>query len=376
MTHRALARDGGLVQVVRLPTPFPVRGGVLVRLRWAGVCGTDLQILRGVRDDPAAVLGHEGMGEIAATGGRLAHLSVGDRVVFNPTHPGDPTRMLGHTIPGVFQEYVALSASDVEAGLVVRLEQRLPDLLGVLVEPLAAVLYGLELLHQATRPAHVTLIGGGSVAALYRLALRLRGRARVSILHPRRERLRLLLELGLADVDGVATLDEADLARVRAAAGDAGVGAVVLCTPREAALVALQTALRVLRPGGVIDLFGGFAAGVRVPELPGVDPAGVRSLNVAGQPMEGRLVPVRDAGGRELLLLGHRGAGASHLHIASALLAEQGELFRPLITHVLSLEDAARALNAHVTQGVRTHAGKEWIKMAINMRAGTAPDTP
>lgn len=65
-------------------------GGVLLRLRASGVCGSDLDIVAG--KDPRATLplipGHEGIGEIAALGGEKDDiggeaLRVGDVVAFN-----------------------------------------------------------------------------------------------------------------------------------------------------------------------------------------------------------------------------------------------------------------------------------------------------
>src|SRR3954471_23303865 len=55
----------------------------IVRVDTAGVCGTDLHILRGdVPDVPAGtVLGHEAVGEVVETGSAVRTVCPGDRVL-------------------------------------------------------------------------------------------------------------------------------------------------------------------------------------------------------------------------------------------------------------------------------------------------------
>jgi S-(hydroxymethyl)glutathione dehydrogenase/alcohol dehydrogenase len=59
-------------------------GDVLVRMRAASLCHTDLEVIEGALACPLpAVLGHEAAGEIAAVGEGVSHLAVGDRVVLS-----------------------------------------------------------------------------------------------------------------------------------------------------------------------------------------------------------------------------------------------------------------------------------------------------
>ena len=66
-------------------------GDVLVRIRAASLCHTDLEAMEGaLAVNLPAVLGHEAAGEIAEIGSEVGDLAVGDRVVlsWNP-HCGD-----------------------------------------------------------------------------------------------------------------------------------------------------------------------------------------------------------------------------------------------------------------------------------------------
>lgn len=72
--------------VVEMVPPRPGPGDVLVRVRRAGICGSDLHIYHGA--NPFAryprVLGHEVMGEIEAVGEGVTGVAVGTRVVLDP----------------------------------------------------------------------------------------------------------------------------------------------------------------------------------------------------------------------------------------------------------------------------------------------------
>lgn len=98
----ALARGAPILQgslrLIERDVLPPGPGEVVVRPRTAGVCGTDLQMLRGLRGDPAMIIGHEADGVIEAIGTGVCDLSIGDEVLFNPTCPLDQSIILGHNI--------------------------------------------------------------------------------------------------------------------------------------------------------------------------------------------------------------------------------------------------------------------------------------
>ena len=71
----------------RHPLPSALAPGeVLVKLRLATICGSDLHTVRGLRPERTpAVLGHEGVGTVIAMGdnGQRRQLSEGDRVTWS-----------------------------------------------------------------------------------------------------------------------------------------------------------------------------------------------------------------------------------------------------------------------------------------------------
>ena len=59
---------------------------VKVRIHGTGICGTDLNILKGrVNATPGMIIGHEAVGTVVEIGNKVTKLSVGDRVVIDPT---------------------------------------------------------------------------------------------------------------------------------------------------------------------------------------------------------------------------------------------------------------------------------------------------
>lgn len=369
--HWALVRQAtGRVVCDTIPTPQPAGGEVLVAVRQAGICGTDLQILQGLRPDPAAILGHEGVAEVVAIGPGVAPWRVGQKVTFNPTHPLAQTAMLGHTIDGLFQQYLLMSRAAVDRGTIIGLDPSFPERLGVLLEPLAAVVYAHSLVHQVVTPQSVAIFGAGSIGLLHALYFKVIADAhsRLFLIHPHSGRLEwarnrdiIAPEQGYLFLEGPSLPDA-----IRHQTNGRGVDAAFLCTPRPAALTALRHALQVVRRDGCIDLFGGFTDGDRLSELPSIDLNGTRRANCAGVPVPGRIVRTQTANGKALWLTGHRGVGTAHIHAAMQLLIAHPTWFGRVISHVVSLQGAATLLNQLVTTGRRHVGGGEWVKIIID----------
>src|SRR2546430_4607227 len=86
MTRRALVvTRPGVIGVIDLPALEPGSGEVVIRPAYCGVCGTDLELLRG-EVDPAFVrypltLGHEWSGTVESVGAGEENVEPGDRCV-------------------------------------------------------------------------------------------------------------------------------------------------------------------------------------------------------------------------------------------------------------------------------------------------------
>lgn len=82
---RTAVWTGTNIEVREVPIPALRNGDVLVRIRLATVCGSDLHTVTGRRSGPIpSVLGHEGVGEVVATG-TGAEATIGERIVWAVT---------------------------------------------------------------------------------------------------------------------------------------------------------------------------------------------------------------------------------------------------------------------------------------------------
>lgn len=76
-----------VMKVEQRPDPEVGEDDVLVRVRAAGICGSDLHGFQGLSKDrrkPGLIMGHEAAGEVAAVGKKVTGLKKGDRIVIDP----------------------------------------------------------------------------------------------------------------------------------------------------------------------------------------------------------------------------------------------------------------------------------------------------
>ena len=194
----------GVARLSRLSIPEPGPDEVLVSVAAAGICGSDIEILRGTRPAPyvryPVVPGHEWAGAVAAVGAGVRGIAVGDRVVaegFRSCGVCDRCREgrtnlcsaeyaeTGFTHPGAFAEYLNIPA---------RLVHRLPptaDLeAAALLEPAACVACGL--LEAQLRPdLRIAVVGAGTLGLLAVPMLRLTSPDRLVLVGSREPRLAL-----------------------------------------------------------------------------------------------------------------------------------------------------------------------------------------
>ncbi len=201
---RALVFDGSLSFVADYPDPTPAPDQALLKIRQAGVCNTDLELVAGYMNF-RGVLGHEFVAEVVA--GRPEWL--GQRVVgeINVAYGtcdlcarGIPSQCRQRTTVGIdrhdgaFADYLALSYANLY-----RVPDTVSDAQAVFVEPLAAALQCLEAVHIQPRD-RVIVIGAGKLGLLCAQVARLTG-ADVSVVVRREAPARLLKQWGIPAVD-------------------------------------------------------------------------------------------------------------------------------------------------------------------------------
>lgn len=174
-----ILEEPGKIALREAPTPEPGPGEIIVRVRAALTCGTDVKaFVRGHPKWPMPTpFGHEFAGEVAAVGSGVRTFRVGDEVMAAPTAPCGACffcvrqqenlceTIMETMVLGAFADYVRLPARVVRQNVYTKH----PDLsfaAAALLEPLACVLHGLVGI-EAERAETVVLLGAGAISLLH-----------------------------------------------------------------------------------------------------------------------------------------------------------------------------------------------------------------
>ncbi|MEM6052070.1 alcohol dehydrogenase catalytic domain-containing protein [Erwinia sp. P7711] len=368
-THRAMVRQNGTISVLTRSTPVPIGYELLVEPIYAGLCGTDIQMLRGLRDDPSPVIGHEGVARVVATGECVPdNLATGTLVCINPTHRNDPLFLLGHNVEGLLQERVLIPESAVRDGLVMPLDECHNSALSTLLEPLAAVQYALDLLSKH-HPSTLVVFGDGVTGHIAVRAAREFLGPDIHIVHIHHTAQGLAWSQNHKVASVVPVLNNTAGAALLSSINEDERVAVLLATPRDATLLCLETALRYLRGELAIDLLGGIPQEASSPLLPGTDLSLIRAANCGGFPEHAVNFPVHTSSGKLVCLLGHRGVAHRHLRSAAFELVKHPLRYCELITHVMSMQEAAPVMTQLAGSRSRLVDGRRLIKLAVKITA-------
>ncbi|MCI4372561.1 MAG: alcohol dehydrogenase catalytic domain-containing protein [Thermoplasmata archaeon] len=270
MKYGHLAGPGRIVLSER-PAPTAGPGEVVVSLAACGVCGTDLEKLRG-NYQSAGLIGHEPVGRVAELGSGVEGLALGDRVFVHHHVPcyscevcarGDytfcPTYSKTNIDPGGFAESFRVPAENVSRKAIVRLADTVDWDAGALLEPAGCALTAIRRVGMPDRPTAFVL-GLGPVGLLYARLLKSMGAAWVggSEVSPLR---RQVAERGGIDVTVDPREPSATKSAVERATGGRGVDLAVVAVGHPAVV---REATTLVRRGGTVNLFGLPEAGSRI----------------------------------------------------------------------------------------------------------------
>ena len=244
---RALYYDGKLHYRDSYPRPDRGDNEALIRVKWAGVCNTDKEIMKGYKGYHG-VLGHEFVGvvedadDVAWIGRRVvADINVGCGTCrlccTGKEHHCKNRRCLGiFGMDGAFADYLTMPLRNLYP-----VPESVSDREAVFAEPLAAALEITEQMH--VKPSQrVAVLGDGKLGQLVALVLSLTG-CQLTVIGKHPEKLALLA--GRAQTRQLAEVDIED----EAWAGSFDL--VVDCAGQPSGLV-LGSAL--VEPGGIVLL--------------------------------------------------------------------------------------------------------------------------
>jgi threonine 3-dehydrogenase len=248
--------------VATVPKPTPGPSDVLIAVRHAGVCGTDLHIAdwddwAASRLRPPLVVGHEFAGEIVAVGDAVSGLKPGQLVTAEGhivcghclqcrtgnAHVCRNTRIIGVDRDGAFAEYIAMPATNVLT------LDGIPTEVGAVMDPMGNAFH--TVLTAPVAGANVLIVGCGPIGCFAVGIARAAGAALVIASDINPTRLELACDMG-AHVTINAATEDVVAVTLRETDGE---GADVACE-MSGVPQALHQAFAATRPGGRVQLLG------------------------------------------------------------------------------------------------------------------------
>jgi len=258
------------IELRSVPIPEPAPGELLVKVRAATTCGTDVKTYRRghPKFPPPFIFGHEFGGDVVKAGAEVEIFREGMRVTANvfaecgecfycERGQGNLCVNLLYNF-GAFAEYMIIPASIVRR-TTFEIPAHIPYAHAALLEPLVTVVHGWH--KAALRPGEtVAIIGaGGPISLMFIQLLGHSGAGQVIAVGHSAPRLEVARTLGASHV--VNAHEQDTLMAVRDLTHGIGADLVIECAGTKSTW---ETSVDIVRRGGRVLWFGGLPAGTKV----------------------------------------------------------------------------------------------------------------
>ena len=313
--------EPGHVALKEVPEPSAGAGQVMVRVKAAGVCGSDLHILHSdikLNLRPPVIMGHEFSGVVEQAGEGVEGFRPGDRVTSETTFRScgvclhcrsgcynlcPEKELIGYVHDGCFARYCVAPGHRLHL-----LPENLTFEEGALCEPLACCVHAVVEQTVVAAADTVVVAGVGTIGLLCAQVARARGAAVIVCgTEADRARFRVAERLGIEKLINVLREDAVEI--VRSATGGQGADVFLECSGAPAAA---NMGIALLRRGGRFCQVGLF-----------------------GKPME---VDFEQIAYKELVVSGSIGSKWSSWRKALGLLASERVTAGPLVSDPLPLD--------------------------------------
>ena len=209
------------MEMTELPIPVPAENEALIKIKLAGVCGSDITVYRGkhMTATVPVVLGHEILGTIESLPtGYDGPFTVGQRVLMNPiiscgtcaacrrglTHVCENLKLLGIHTNGGYEEYTTVAVDKLVA-----VRDETPDYVAILGEPFAVGAH--VMVNSKVQKGDKIFISGGATVGLYiAIFAKAAGAERVIISEINEPRRKFVESMGIETINPLQT-DAMDL---------------------------------------------------------------------------------------------------------------------------------------------------------------------
>ena len=247
------------MELVEAPIPVPGPGQAVIRIKFAGICGSDLHVLGGLHPTakPPLVLGHEAWGVVYSMNSDRTDIKVGDKVCCHTVEPCNAcegcnqgrenlcntVKIMGTSMDGVFAQYVLVNADRL-----IRFDDDVDEKVAALVEPLTVAVHDTRRA-ELRAGEDVFISGAGPIGLVIGLMAKFSGAAHVVLSEIDPVRIQIARDMGFTVVNP----SEPDFDEVCAANSNGGFHKAFEITSVQSSF---DVCTRQLRKGGVLVQVG------------------------------------------------------------------------------------------------------------------------
>ena len=190
--HGVFIEKVGEIALKEIPVPAVADDEVLIKVQYAGICGSDLHVFSGRHAfrKPPVIPGHEMSGVVVEIGFKVSNVSVGDRVTIMPMLACGSCSLCGSgfenhcrkiVVPGTpawtgtFVEYMNAAEK-----VVFRIPGQVSSRAAVIAEPLSIAIHALEKIPLERRKS-LLIMGAGTIGILSLVAARKTGFGHIAV---------------------------------------------------------------------------------------------------------------------------------------------------------------------------------------------------
>jgi L-iditol 2-dehydrogenase len=324
--------QGGAFSIEEIARPAIESDEILLRIRAASICGTDVKIVRSghrkLHDGQRIVLGHEFVGVIEQVGSRVEGYRAGERIGIAPNAGcgqcaacirGKANYCPAYTAFGIDRDgghaaFVRIPSRFITQGNIMELPAEVSDTEASLLEPFSCVVNGVRSSRIELGDA-VVIYGAGPIGLMHVMLCRAAGAAKLIVIDVRADRLQRAQSLG-CDL-AINPLQDEVVARVRHETAGNGADVVITACP---APEVQSEAIQLLAPFGRLCLFGG------LPKTSGPVPVDTNAIHYGS-----------------FLVTGSTGGAVEDYRIALRLVAGKRIDLTRVISHVFPFSDLRAA---------------------------------
>jgi L-iditol 2-dehydrogenase len=337
----AYVRGPSNVEIKNVKRPQIDNGGILVKMRACGVCGSDLEKIYGQYNQPSMRLGHEPAGIVSQVGLNVKNFKAGDRVFVHHHVPcyschfclhGNETMCQKYsetnlTPCGLAEEFV-VPEWNVSHGGVIKLPDHISFEEASMIEPLACCIRAWNKI-RFKQGDSIAILGAGPTGMMHTMISKAFGMKEIFCLDINDFRLKFAKQLGITEAIRSTSTDVYQ--KLLSKTQDRGVDVVMVAT---GSLDAIAQSIEFVRKGGTIILFGVPSKDAKI------------SLDVS------------KVYSKEVTITPSYAASENDTSAAFKLIEDRTIDVKRLITHKFDLSESAKALEY-------AHQGNDSMKIII-----------